>query len=216
MTALVRFILRAFAALFGLAFAPVFIQLVVQKSYAGAAVCAVIAALCLRYAFMPRKKKLRRKSNVAQGVQFTFPETLEAEVPVRSRGRRKPPAPLVDNIWPAKHGFACEVVGESHYQDALTAAVGGPPTEWREATVMASLVCETDNPHDSMAVAVFVNGGKVGYLRAEAARAFHERLKRRGIPWQTTHCGALVRGGGTARDGSQRMYGIMLNIQPFN
>jgi hypothetical protein len=212
---MVQFILRVFAGLFAVGCLPLIVQLLSDKSYYGAAVPAVLALLSFRYAFARRSKATRRGRSVVTS-RFALPDDEEASSPRRSRGPRKPPAPLVNNIWPGKHGCVCEVVGESHYQDALTEAVGAPPTQWNEVMVTASLVCETNNRHDPMAVAVCVNGKRVGYLRAEYARVFHDRLKRRGIAGQTTHCGALIRGGGIASDGKQRMYGIMLNIQPFN
>lgn len=213
---MLRFVLRVCAGLFGLSLLPMVLAFAVGKSWPALAVTAILAVVFLRYAFSRSNKAVRRDVGSWSTGQFDFLDSETTDSARSNRGKRKPPAPLVDNIWPAKYGFACEVVGESHYQAALTAAVGKPPTRWNEAQVMASLVCETDNPHDSMAVGVFVNGSKVGYLRAEAARAFHERLKRRGIPGETTHCGALISGGGTASDGTQRLYGIRLNIQPFS
>jgi hypothetical protein len=194
---------------FGFVFAAVSIRALFAGAFGTVAVYLLIAFGLLAFAFSgrgPRKVGVTRRAMVAD----------TGDDAPRPKGKRKPPAPLIDNIWPGKHGFGGDVVGESNYQDALTTAVGAPPTSWNEATVMASLVCEPDNPHDQMAVAVFVDGRRVGYLRAEHARAFHERLKRRGIAGQTTHCGALIRGGGKASDGTQRMYGILLNIQPFN
>ena len=210
---MLRSILRVCAGLLGALFLPAVLAFAVGRSWPACAVTAIPAVVLLRYAFSRSPKPQRRDLGSWSTGQFDFLETDNA---TNVRSNRKPPAPLVDNIWPAKYGFGCEVVGESHYQGALTAAVGNPPTRWNEVQVMASLVCETDNPHDSMAVGVFVNGSRVGYLRADAARAFHERLKRRGIAVQTTHCGALIRGGGTASDGTQRHYGILLNIQSFS
>jgi hypothetical protein len=193
----------------GLVFALVAIRALIAGAFVTVAVYLLVAFGLLAFAFATRRP---RKAVAARPVTVA----VNGEDAPRTKGKRKPPAPLVNNIWPGKHGFGGDVVGESNYQDALTAAVGAPPTSWNEATVMASLVCEPDNPHDQMAVAVFVNGQRVGYLRAEHARAFHERLKRRGIAGQTTHCGALISGGGKTSDGTQRLYGIRLNIQPFN
>ena len=200
---------RFLAAAFGFVFAVVALRALFAGAFGTVAVYLLIAFGLLAFAFSKRGPR-----NAAASRRPTVADTV-GDAP-KPRGKRKPTAPLVNNIWPGKHGFGGEVVGESNYQDALTAAVGSPPTSWNEVMVTASLVCEPDNPHDPMAVAVFVNGSRVGYLRAEHARVFHERLKRRGIAGQTTHCGALIRGGGTARDGTQRMYGILLNIQPFN
>lgn len=212
---MLRFVLRFCAGLFGLSLLPMVLAFAVVKSWPALAVTTIFAVVLLRYAFSRGNKAVRRDVGSWSTGQFDFLDSETTDSARSNRGKRKLPAPLRDNIWPAKYGFACEVVGESHYQEPLTAAVGAPPTRWNEVQVMASLVCEFDSPHDTMAVAVFVNGRKVGHLRADAARAFHERLKRRGIPGQTTHCGALISGGGTASDGTQRLYGIQLNIQSF-
>lgn len=62
-----------------------------------------------------------------------------------------------------------EVVGESHYQDALWATVGPPRGREVRHPVTALLMPETDNSYDANAVAVYVTGGKAGYLSADTA-----------------------------------------------
>jgi protoporphyrinogen oxidase len=49
-------------------------------------------------------------------------------------------------------GLEVGVVGESHYQDALTAIVGGKRPESVRIPTQATLVPEPDNPYDPNAV----------------------------------------------------------------
>jgi hypothetical protein len=64
-----------------------------------------------------------------------------------------------------------EVVGEASYQDNLWRIVGGrhsPDGRVRE-DLYAVLAAEPDNPYDANAVAVWIQGLKVGYLSHEDA-----------------------------------------------
>jgi hypothetical protein len=211
---MIRVFLRLFAGVFGTFMAVYALVAATTRFLPLAVVFGVLALVTLRYSFGSGRsgsaEKRRGVSRRERPGSFAF---LGEPKPARAR---KPPPPLVNNEWPAKGLFGCEVVGESHYQAALIAAVGAPPTKWQEVMVTAELVCEPNNRHDPLAVAVFVNGSRVGYLQSESARAFRRRLERRGIAGQTTRCGAMIRGGGEAHDGSQRMYGIRLDIQGFS
>ena len=64
-----------------------------------------------------------------------------------------------------------DVVGESNYRDAIDHVVRGPHEGGVRATYWAELVPETNNPYDNNAVAVRINGERLGYLaRADAKR----------------------------------------------
>lgn len=75
-------------------------------------------------------------------------------------------------LWGKQTWHGQEVVGESHYVDAIRALfVEGVDERWQERIVTADLVPEPENPHDSNAVKVAVDGATVGYLpRPDAAR----------------------------------------------
>ena len=60
--------------------------------------------------------------------------------------------------------FALPIVGESYYQEALGAICGPRSDESEDRRVEARLVLEHDNPHDSMAVRVEIQGQPVGHL----------------------------------------------------
>jgi hypothetical protein len=118
--------------------------------------------------------------------------------------------------WPGSGDFGFEVVGESHYQRALAAAAGNEPTRYEGFDCVAQLVPEDDNSYDKSAVAVCVNGSKVGHLSRDDARSFRRRLGSKGLTGVVTTCDAVIRGGARKADGSTFLYGIWLDITPFN
>ena len=69
-------------------------------------------------------------------------------------------------------GANVEVAGESHYPEAIRAALGSDvKADGSETTVTVRLLPEPTNKHDRNAVAVWSDFGKVGYLpRPEAKR----------------------------------------------
>lgn len=95
-----------------------------------------------------------------------------------------------------------EVVGESHYQEALWRVVGGRTRERVRREVQALLVAETDNPHDHNAVSVWIGGMKVGHLSREDAEAYRPGLlalqAREG---KSIALRGVVVGGGIRQDG---------------
>jgi hypothetical protein len=97
-----------------------------------------------------------------------------------------------------------EVVGESRYQEALARTVQEIGTE-----VPAILVPEPENPHDPNAVAIWVAGGRVGYLRRDVAAEYHgavvRLMKQQGNP--IALMGRIVGGGDLS-------YGIWLRHDP--
>ena len=66
-------------------------------------------------------------------------------------------------------GDVTDVVGESHYQEALETICGGKTEEAVDKACWAFLQPEPDNPFDRNAVAVYINGLKVGYLSRDLA-----------------------------------------------
>ena len=101
-------------------------------------------------------------------------------------------------------GFAIEVVGESHYQQALAAIVNKP--RFAQKTCHAVLVLEDDNRHDANAVRVDIDGRKVGYLSRAGALAFRETLRENGFGRVESVFRAQIRGGGDA------LYGVWLDL----
>ena len=76
----------------------------------------------------------------------------------------------------------------------------------------AQLVLENDNPHDSMAVRVDIQGQTVGYLSREHARQYRRQLERAGYPSTDAYCNARIRGGWDRGEGDQGQYGVFLDL----
>jgi hypothetical protein len=112
--------------------------------------------------------------------------------------------------------FETDVVGESYYQDAL-AEIAGPKTKSGvDLEVKARLVPEPDNPHDAKAVAVYIQGRKVGHLPRDMAAEWVETLTRRGDPRRIVEVDANITGGWLRerRGGgiSEGSFGVTLDI----
>src|SRR4030095_3996548 len=104
--------------------------------------------------------------------------------------------------------FALPVVGESHYQETLEAICGPRSDEGEDRRLEAQLVLENDNPHDSMAVRVDIQGQTVGYLSREHARQYRRQRERAGY----ASCNARIRGGWDRGEGDQGHYGVFLDL----
>ncbi|MGV8912421.1 MAG: HIRAN domain-containing protein [Rhodoglobus sp.] len=73
-----------------------------------------------------------------------------------------------------------DIVGENWHEEAIASALGGAPALDKEVEhfVVAELVPEPDNPYDSNALSIRVNGQILGYLSAEDASAFAPPVHR--------------------------------------
>jgi hypothetical protein len=120
---------------------------------------------------------------------------LGIRVEVRSGPRPGEPDPWGDED---RHpDYPLHAVGESHYQDALREIVEaaeepGPNWSYRGAqcTVTAQLIPESDDPHDSQAVRVEIQGRKVGHLSRADARQYRSIFEAQRVP-----IAALIVGG---------------------
>lgn len=107
--------------------------------------------------------------------------------------------------------YSQEIVGESFYQSALE-QIAGPKTEGgKELLCVAVLICESDNPHDENAVAVTINGKKVGHLSRDDAVSWRRMLKKRLGCLPEVELDAVIVGGWD--DGiSEGHYGVKLDL----
>jgi HIRAN domain len=108
-----------------------------------------------------------------------------------------------------------EVVGESDYQKNLWRLVGPRwPDERVRHPVCVVLIAEDDNPYDANAVAVWVQGLKVGHLSRANARRYRPGLlslqRRYGQP---VALNGVIVGGGIREDGPGRL-GVFLRHDP--
>jgi hypothetical protein len=106
-----------------------------------------------------------------------------------------------------------EVVGESHYQDALWRLVGGRTTEPVRYDTTAELIAERNNPYDDNAIAVSIGGETVGHLSREDAAVYRPGLQR----LITKHSGVAFRAtivGGGPRGSGVGYLGVFLHHDP--
>lgn len=107
-----------------------------------------------------------------------------------------------------------EVVGESYRQEHLWALVGaGRPMPIVQPT-LAILWPEPENPHDPNAIAVWIDGGHVGYLSRSSARELLDGLRS----LMERHRGLVgakgeIRGGGFGIDQPGHL-GVFLRYNP--
>ena len=131
-------------------------------------------------------------------------------------GRKAAPPPIPSSMEVTAHLLnddgSVEVVGESHYQPALRAAVAACGTLAGEIpTTRAILMREPDNPHDPHAVAIYLEGHeKIGYLSRADARAYGPVLRTLAGRGVLGACGARIYGGEPGRPS----FGVWLDLAP--
>ena len=108
--------------------------------------------------------------------------------------------------------YEVDVVGESHYQDALERICDGRTDESAEKYVDAALILEDDNRHDRKAVRVDIEGRTVGYLSREFARSYRDRLKQAGHPDLVGICKAVIVGGWDRGKRGRGHFGVRLDL----
>lgn len=108
------------------------------------------------------------------------------------------------------------VVGESYYQDNLWSLVGGrnDPARRVRKEIIAVLTPEPNNLADSEAIAVFIEGLKVGHLSFADARLYGPGVRALQDSYgQRVALGGVITGGGVREDGLG-MLGVFLNVNP--
>lgn len=114
--------------------------------------------------------------------------------------------PRLPQLKPGR-GWTTEVVGEASYQPSIAASYRKHGGKASDLKVTARLVFDNANPHDGNAIAVTIDGGKVGYLPRAAAAAFRETMQQGG------ECSAKITGGHQLADGNTAHYGVKLNLK---
>lgn len=116
-------------------------------------------------------------------------------------------------VWVLGDGrYSVDAVGESNYQDALEKVVGGRRPRGVDKRVTAELVPEDDNPYDSKAVAVLIDGLKVGYLSRGQARIFRAEAGDGLKSAKRILCRGRIRGGWNRGPRDQGHFGVTLDI----
>lgn len=107
-----------------------------------------------------------------------------------------------------------EVVGESHYQDALWRLCSGTLGDEVRCDIIAVLVPEPANPYDPSAICVLIDGKVAGYLPRATAREYLPGLKRA----MSSHGSRIalrgvIAGGGQREDGPG-LLGVFVKHNP--
>ena len=118
--------------------------------------------------------------------------------------------------WKGDGRFSVDAVGEARYQTSLSTIAGGRSDDGRQVNSEATLRFEPDNPHDRNAVAVFIGGAKIAYLRREDAVTYHAATRRLKVHGQDIGCAARVVGGAMGESGGTSDFAVKLDIaEPF-
>jgi hypothetical protein len=100
-----------------------------------------------------------------------------------------------------------EVVGESHYREAIARLCGEPGEQGEDFYCTAILECDDNNAYDQNAVKVLIAGEHVGHLSRDAARAY-----RRQYGSQALECPAHITAGWDRGGGDRGDYCVRLSI----
>ncbi len=131
----------------------------------------------------------------------TVPETRPKTVnPLKGRIR----IPIKGN-----GSFAFDIVGESHYQDALEAIAGKKTRDGKELRCTATVSREVANPNDPNAVKVEIGGKTVGYFGKADAKDYAGQLAS--IGGGTSDVAAMIVGGFKSKT-KEGHFGVKLDI----
>jgi len=111
--------------------------------------------------------------------------------------------------------YGVEVVGESHYRDALVTLIQRAPAEERhagEVRTSALLVKDPGNTFDPNAIAVFIDGQQVGHIGRMDTGDIHDVIAAAAEQGYTDHgvvCQALI---GWDANNPKPLIGVRLDL----
>ncbi len=108
------------------------------------------------------------------------------------RNDAPPPLPEFAELH-SDHADPVFVVGVKYHQSSLMKIIGGPRDGSVYFHTYALIYAEPENPHDPNAVAIDIDGLRVGYIRREDAEAFGAEL--RALKVSPVQCRAEINGG---------------------
>lgn len=106
--------------------------------------------------------------------------------------------------------FPLDVVGESHYQDALRQIAGGYRRDSQTLAVTAAIALDPDNQFDPHAVRVEIDGQTVGFIPAKQAHRVGGFMRDQGV--DSAGVEAQVRGGWRTNQYDQGHFGVRLKM----
>ena len=103
-----------------------------------------------------------------------------------------------------------DIVGESHYQDALEGIAGPKGQSGSEFQTEAIIIPDPDNPHDCDAIMVVIEDQTVGHIPRDQTAELHEFLAQVGA--SSAVCEAVIEGG-WKNSRSEGSYCVRLNME---
>ncbi len=123
-------------------------------------------------------------------------------------------SPRTGGMVEASGDYTCEVVGESHYQNALERIVGERTEEGADHECIALIVPEPTNRHDPNAMRVDIEGMTVGYLSRRDAKTLRALLREQSVDGPIS-TGAIIVGGWDRGGDDVGSFGVRLDV-PLN
>ena len=108
--------------------------------------------------------------------------------------------------------YALEVVGESFHQLTLENLCGGRSKGGHRHACTATLIYEDENPHDSRAIRVEIDGYPVGHLSRDMAPRYRAALERAGQAGRRAECAAVIVGGWDRGEDDRGHFGVRLDV----
>jgi hypothetical protein len=109
-------------------------------------------------------------------------------------------------------GFTFEIVGEASYQAALDTICGGKCEDGYNLPVVAQLCFQEDNPYDSNAIMVLIDGKVVGYIPRDLAPEMRDAILKLDPEERPVTCDAKVVGGWIRDPNDEGHYGVKLSL----
>jgi hypothetical protein len=109
-----------------------------------------------------------------------------------------------------------EVVGEAQCQESLEEICGGRDEDGVDHQCVAVMVNDDGNSYDKNAVAVFIDGKRIGFLPRQVAPEFRRQVLRINPSCASVGCRGVIRGGWDRGDGDIGSFGVWLDVlQPL-
>lgn len=140
---------------------------------------------------------------------------IEAPVVAKAKPKAKPRDRLegVAGVRIVTKGaFLRAIVGESFYQSQLERVCKGHNRFGHDLEKVAVLTPDPDNEHDPNAVAVSIDGGRVGFLGREDAARYLAALEEAGYAGQAVKVAAIVKGGWRTNQHDSGHFGVWLAL----
>ena len=133
----------------------------------------------------------------------------------RGRNARATSANVADEIelwWQGDGEYGYEIVGTSHYQEALRTICGGLNKNGHNLKRTAYLVHDANNKYDKRAIAVLVEGRLIGHLSKRDAPDYYDYLAKHELFKANIRSPAQIVGGWDRGPEHTGLFGVRLDL----